>query len=562
MLYQGKESLLQLAGLLAAKSISRAVVSPGSRNAPVIAALNRQQGIKCLSIVDERSAAFFALGIAQQTLKPVAISCTSGTAALNYAPAIAEAYYQQVPLIVLTADRPPEWIDQGDGQTIRQQGLYANFIRKSVQLPLEPWNENALRYNARLINEAIDAATFPVCGPVHINIPLSEPLYEESDKPSIPVPVMETIKTSSQISSESFQRLADQWNGAGSKLVITGLLSPEPALNSLLNRLAEDETVAVFTETTSNLSGKFFFPHIDRLIDGVENHPPHEFAPDLLITLGGHIVSRKVKAWLQKHKPGAHWHIAANGFHMDTFRSLTHSIPIKPADFFHHFIQKTEPSKGGYRQLWLDRQETRTQKHHAYIRQCKWSDLKAFQIILEHIPNGSMVQAGNSTPVRYLQLFDLPANTSCFGNRGVSGIDGCMSTASGAAWANPVLTVLITGDVAFIYDSNALWNPNLSPNLRIVVMNNGGGNIFRIIDGPDSMPELDTFIETPHIPKVQHLANMFGLDYYAASDESRLQSCLPAFLDKNILNPAILEVKTSNKTSAAVLREYFKFLRS
>lgn len=559
--YKGKESLIQLAALLAAKGVSAAILSPGSRNAPVIAALNRQQDITCLSIIDERSAAFFALGIAQQTRKPVAISCTSGTAALNYAPAIAEAYYQQLPLIVLTADRPPEWIDQGDGQTIRQKNLYANYIRKSVQLPSEPLNENSLRYNARLINEAIDAATFPVCGPVQINIPLGEPLYEESDKPSPAIPVMELIKTTAQISAVSFQDLADQWNRARSKLVIAGLLSPEPELNSLLNRLAEDETAAVFTETTSNLNGKYFFPHIDRLIDGIEHETHSNFTPDLLITLGGNIVSRKVKAWLQKHKPQTHWHITANGFHMDTFRSLTSTIPMQPAAFFSHFIQKIELVTGNYRRLWMGRQAARTAKHNEYIRQCKWSDLKAFRILLEHIPGGSMMQAGNSTPVRYLQLFDLPANTNCFGNRGVSGIDGCMSTAAGAAWANPALTVLITGDVAFMYDSNALWNPNLTPNLRIIVINNGGGNIFRIIDGPDTMPELEDFIETPHIPQIQLLANMYGLDYYAASDESGLQACLPVFLDINIQKPAILEVKTPNKTSAAVLREYFKYLK-
>ncbi|HHN47959.1 MAG TPA: 2-succinyl-5-enolpyruvyl-6-hydroxy-3-cyclohexene-1-carboxylic-acid synthase [Bacteroidales bacterium] len=562
MRYRGKESLVQLAGLLAAKGVSTAIVSPGSRNAPVIAALNRQEGIKCLSIVDERSAAFFALGIAQQTRKPVVISCTSGTAALNYAPAIAEAYYQQIPLIVLTADRPPEWIDQGDGQTIRQQDLYANYIRKSVQLPSEPWSENSLHYNARLINEAIDAATFPVCGPVHINIPLNEPLYEESEKPQVKFPVMELIKTCPQISKETFLELANIWNHAGSKLVITGSYSPKPELNSLLNQLAEDETVAVFTETISNLSGKYFFPHIDRLIDGLEHESQDNFTPDLLITLGGNIVSRKVKAWLQKHKSGAHWHIATGDFHMNTFRNLTQTIPMDAAEFFSYFIENINPANGNYRQLWLDRQAAKTMKHNAYIRQCKWSDLKAFRIILEHIPGGTMIQAGNSTPVRYLQLFDFPANTTCFGNRGVSGIDGCMSTAAGAAWANPALTVLITGDVAFMYDSNALWNPNLTPNLRIIVMNNGGGNIFRIIDGPDTMPELERFIETPHIPQIQHLANVFGLDYYVATDESELQACLPVFLDKSMMKPAIFEVKTSNKTSAAVLREYFKYLRS
>lgn len=562
MLYKGKESLIQLAGLLAAKGVSTAVVSPGSRNAPVIAALNRQEGIECLSIVDERSAAFFALGVAQQTRKPVSISCTSGTAALNYAPAIAEAYYQQIPLIVLTADRPPEWVDQGDGQTIRQHELYTNYIRKSIQLPSEPWNETTLRYNARLINEAIDAATFPVCGPVHINIPLSEPLYNESENLLPDVPLMEILNVHPQVGKEDLLRLAESWNAARSKLIITGLLPPDNKLNLLLAKLAEDRGVAIFTESTSNLGNKNFFPHIDRLIDGVENESENHLTPDLLITLGGNIVSRKVKAWLQKQKPKTHWHISPGGFHMDVFRCLSMSIPMNASEFFNNFIPLIKPACFNYHQVWSERQQARNHKHNAFLKQCAWSDLKAFEIMLEYIPAGTMIQAGNSTPVRYLQLFDQPNSTNCFGNRGVSGIDGCMSTAVGAAWANPALMVLITGDVALMYDSNALWNRHLTPNLRIIVMNNGGGNIFRIIEGPDTMPELEQFIETPYIPKIQQMAQMFGLDFYAASDESGLQACLPTFLDLNIRKPAILEIKTPNKTSAAVLREYFKYLRS
>lgn len=562
MFYKGKESLVQLAGLLAAKGVTTAVISPGSRNAPVIAALNRQKELECLSIVDERSAAFFALGIAQQIRRPVAISCTSGTAALNYAPAIAEAYYQQIPLIVLTADRPPEWIDQGDGQTIRQHELYANYIRKSVQLPSEPWNETTLRYNARLINEAIDAATFPVCGPVHINIPLSEPLYKENENSFTDAPLMSRMPITAQIGQTELSILVEEWNKTKSKLIIAGLLSPGKKLNSLLNQIADDPAVAIFTETTSNLSGKHFFPHIDRLIDGVENEHKDYFIPDLLITFGGHIVSRKVKAWLQNKKPKAHWHIDSGDFYLDAFSCLSRSIPIKIEDFLNSFIPLIKPASTGYRQLWSERNATRNHKHSDFLQKCPWSDLKAFEIILEHIPAGTMIQAGNSSPIRYLQLFKMPNDSEYFGNRGVSGIDGCMSTAAGAAWANHALTVLITGDVAFMYDSNALWNQHLTPNLRIIVMNNGGGNIFRIIEGPDTMPELEQFIETPYIPELKHLAHTFGLEYYAATDESGLKECLPSFLDLNMRKPTILEIKTPNKTSAAVLREYFKYLKS
>lgn len=562
MQYRGKESLVQLATLLAAKGVSVAVLSPGSRNAPVIAALNRQTDIKCLSVVDERSAAFFALGIAQQTRKPVAISCTSGTAALNYAPAIAEAYYQQIPLVVLTADRPPEWIDQGDGQTIRQQDLYNNYIRKSVQLPAEPWSQNTLRYNARLVAEAIDAALYPVAGPVHINIPLSEPLYGESNQPDLEIPVMELVTVSKGIENNDLDVLARHWNSVSKKLIITGLMPPCAHLQFLLNQISENLGVAVFTETTSNLHGNFFFPQIDRLIDGIENEPSGELQPELLITLGGNIVSRKIKSWLQKCKPKHHWHISPDGFHTDTFRSLTHSIPLQANDFFNQLLPLAKPTDSNYRQLWLSRHTIRSCRHFDFLQTAPWSDLKAFEIILSQIPPGTMIQAGNSTPIRYLQLFEMPEKSVCYGNRGVSGIDGCTSTAAGAAWANPALTVLITGDVGFMYDSNGLWNQNLKANFRIVVMSNGGGNIFRIIEGPDTLPEFEEFIETPYIPNLQYLAGMFGLDYFAASDAAGLQVCLPVFLDPKNNKPALLEVKTPNKTSAATLKEYFKFLRS
>lgn len=562
MPYKGKESLIQLAGLLAAKGVETAVISPGSRNAPVIAALNRQEGIRCLSIVDERSAAFFALGIAQQTQKPVAIACTSGTASLNYAPAIAEAYYQQVPLIVLTADRPAEWIDQGDGQTLRQHGLYANYIRKSVQLPAEPWNENTLRYNTRLINEAIDASTYPDYGPVHINIPLSEPLYKETEKQLPPVNAVELIKVKHALDEKTLLNLVGKWNKAKSKLVVTGLLFPDPVINSLLQSLSDDPTVAIFTETTSNLKGRNFFPHIDRLIDGIENEINDRFVPEILLTLGGNIVSRKLKAWLQTHKPKEHWHVASAEFHTDTFRSLTLTIPAKASDFLEDFVPLTKASPGNYLADWAERQSSRTVKHNEFIRAGEWSDLKAFDCILKNIAPGTMLQAGNSTPIRYLQLFDMPSQTTCFGNRGVSGIDGCMSTAAGAAWAVKTPTVFIGGDVTFMYDSNALWNQHFPSNLRIIVMNNGGGNIFRIIEGPDTMPELDTFIETPFIPEIEHLVKMFGLDFYSVSSEDDLLDTLPIFLDQNTGKSAVLEVKTPNKTSASVLREYFKYLRS
>lgn len=560
MSYTGKEAVFQLSAILAGKGVEYAILSPGSRNAPLIAAFERQAGIQCLSVVDERSAAFFALGIAQQTRKPVAVVCTSGTAALNYSPAIAEAYYQEIPLIIITADRPQEWIDQGDGQAIRQTRLYEPFIRRAVQLPTEPRTLNELRYSARLVHEAIDASVFPVFGPVHINVPLQDPLYQGYPSDPLPDSNIDLLSVETIPDPWALQKLASAWNQAKSKLIIVGQHFPCIRINALMEELSEDPSLAIFTETTSNLQGSMFFSHIDRLIDGMDPLMAESFSPEIVLGLGGHIVSRKVKAWLQKHPPKAHWQVSPSGQHMDPFRALTMSIPSQVFPFLKAFVPLASKTSSDYHASWVQHAEKRRQRHAQYLSQVPWSDLKAFQTILPQIPAGTVIQAGNSTPVRYLQLFDQVAGTSCYGNRGTSGIDGCMSTAAGAAWANPSLMLLITGDLAFLYDSNALWNQHLSPNLRIIVINNGGGNIFRIIEGPDTLPELDPYIETPYVPALHHLAEMYNLDFYRSTDEESLKKALPQFLHPRTSRPAILEVKTPNKLSAAVLRDYFKFL--
>ncbi len=561
MANSGKPILSHLADILIAKGVSTVIISPGSRNAPVIKSLIRMPGLTCLSVIDERSAAFFALGIAQQTCTPVAIVCTSGSAPLNYAPAVAEAFYQQIPLVVITADRPPEWIDQGDGQAIRQTHIYANFIRYTTSLPAEPHNPDTIRFGIRLINEAIDAATSPIPGPVHVNIPLSEPLYSGEIASESTGVLMEKLKISSTLDSALAKNLIEQWNKASSKLILTGLLPPNPELNNLLATIAKDPSVAVLTENTSNLFDTNFLSHTDRLIEGFSPEMGSCFVPDLLITLGGNIVSRRVKAWLQKSKPSAHWHVGVSDQYMDTFRSLSLSIPLTPVAFFRILIDGIKPVASGYCQKWKELVRERALKHDLFFDNCLWSDLKAYEIITRKLPAGCIIQAGNSTPVRYLQLFEFPHPPACYSNRGVSGIDGVVSTAAGAAWANQQLTILFSGDLSLFYDSNGLWNTNLTKNLRIIVFNNGGGNIFRIIEGPDDMPGFEKFLETPVIPSIRQLAALFNLDFYSVSDAIGLEASLPMFLDVSLKKTAILEVITQNKTSAEMLKKYFQSIR-
>lgn len=547
-----------LAELMFQRNIRHLVISPGSRNAPIIDAFCKRRGFDCKAIVDERSAAFFALGMAQQLKQPVAIACTSGTAPLNFAPAIAEAYYQRIPLLVLTADRPVEFIDQGDGQTIRQQNVFANYIRKSVQLPQSIKTGDDLWYANRLVSEALNAAILPVAGPVHINLPFSEPLYGVKI-PETPAPKdIRIVETTPSLSAKAMVALEKEWLGARRKLLIVGQLQQNTSLEQRLKELAADPSVVILTEATSNLNGPEFIAWIDRCLAAIPADD-NDFVPDLLVTFGGAVVSKRIKGWLRKAPVKSHWHIDPADLHMDTYQHLTHSIPMFAEDFFGQFkpanIDSNDPFSGSWHKLSARARET----HQKFLSACPYSDLKIFEKIIENTPAGYEFQLANSTPVRYAQLFEFPQAIRFDSNRGVSGIDGSISTAAGAAFISQKPTLMITGDLGFFYDSNALWNKYLPKNLKVIMINNGGGGIFRYIDGPDQTGALEEFFEASHDTSSELIAKAFGLDYFLASDLESLHSQLIVFFRES-QRPALLEIKSPAVESAATLRAYFRAL--
>lgn len=557
--------LALLGAILIKKGIRRIVVSPGSRNAPAIIRFNRIPGMHLYSIADERSAGFYALGMALETRETVALLCTSGSAALNYAAAIAEAYYQQLPLLVITTDRPAEWIDQGDGQTIRQQQVFANYIRKSFQLPeINNNNPEEIAFFARLSAEAIDRTQFPVCGPVHLNIPVREPLYDiDFDHPFADITLPSLIGVVNQVSSANIATLAEIWNACPSRLILVGQLPVNNVLSKKLRSLAANGSVVVLMESTSNIRGEGFAGCIDALIEGLTPETQPEFSPQLLLTLGGAIVSKKIKALLRKIKPAHHWHVSPDveGFHMDTFRSLTLTLPVRPDIFLDQLAGLSLHTSSTFADLWKQRAKERQKKHEAYLKAIPFTDFKAYEHIFNSLPNNGELFLGNSTPVRYGQLFSKLNGYPVQSNRGTSGIDGCVSTAAGAAMVAEHTVTVITGDISFFYDSNALWNDALPANLRIILINNGGGNIFRVIPGPDKFEELEPFIETAHHRSGEALAKGFGLEYYSASGEAELLSALKPFFNHSD-KTALLEIFTPNKLSAQVLKDYFKFIAS
>ncbi|WP_065219221.1 MULTISPECIES: 2-succinyl-5-enolpyruvyl-6-hydroxy-3-cyclohexene-1-carboxylic-acid synthase [Butyricimonas] len=561
-LHSDIESVRILVSLLIQKGIRDVVLSPGSRNAPLLVSISRARRLHHRVIVDERSAAFFALGMAQQSGEPVALVCTSGTALLNYAPAVAEAYYQGVPLIVISADRPTEWIDQDDSQTIHQQNALAPFVKASYQLPTVVTNEEDHWHANRLVNEAINLSRTPRKGPVHVNIPLREPLYEFHHKALQTEREIDPTPAGNVIPGEVLNQLRQEYSSATNVMIIAGFQAPDPALQQRIEQLAGFSNTVVFTESISNLTTPCSFSTIDRIISTVRPVESKAYAPDLLITFGGAIVSRMIKAFIRNHPPRVHWHIDERTSPPDTYKSMTRHVQMSAGEFFKQFLTTPFPlvSASGYAWKWLQKAETAASKHEAYVNRIPWCDLKAFSILMPAIPADSRLQLGNSTPIRYAQLFRYSQVSRSDANRGTSGIDGCTSTAIGAACAFNGMTTLIVGDNSFLYDSNALWMKGIPPRLRIIVMQNGGGGIFRFLPGPSALQEVEKFFQTPHKVDLKQLASVYNFDVYKVSDEMSLQQALVQFFLPS-QRPAILIIETPGDTSGEILKGYFEALK-
>lgn len=546
----------ELARLCAAKGVRHAVISPGSRNAPLVISFLKQGDIQCVQVIDERSAAFFALGMAQQLHQPVALICTSGTAVLNYGPAIAEAFYQRIPLLVISADRPAEWIDQGEGQTIRQRNVLAPHLRKNVQLPRQ-MDELAAWHCARLINTAINATLLPVPGPVQVNVPFDEPLYQTVEEYP-PARLIAPVPVEAFMLPDRGWR-AEQLSKSLKVMVLVGQGTWGEGLRQQLRKWAALPQCVVLTEATSNLDEEPFITCIDRAIEGIGENNEHDLRPEVLITFGGAIVSKRIKGLLRKWKPAEHWHVDPETRHYDTFQSLTQHIAVAPHVFFAQLQDRLGPNESIYAEAWRMMDQRMREAQERFLKATPFCDLTVFKELLARIPEGSDIHLANSTAARYVQLFDRQRKHTFFSNRGTSGIDGCTSTAIGAARASGRPTTLITGDVAFCYDSNAFWNKHLPHQLKVVVIDNGGGNIFRYIPGPDRDPELMPWFESPHHRDIPALVKSYGLACYTAHDDASLEAGLEKLYAPHE-TPAVLVITTDRELSPKVLREHFSVL--
>lgn len=554
--YSNKPLVGDLISILVESGLKHVVVSPGSRNAPISYSFVEHPDVTVYSVPDERVAGYMALGMCQMLEAPVAVVCTSGTAAYNYGPAVAEACYQKNPLIILTADRPEEWIAQGEGQTIFQKDIFGKHVLFSAQLNEDHEDKDLRWHNIRRINEAWEICTTQTQGPVHLNIGLREPLYQFTDE--LPAPMIKrTMQMEHRMTEEQWETLRKTFNSK-EKVLIVLTQNGGVSANKYVDQVSRWNNVLTFSETTSNVHATEVVSCIDRFLESLDADQTESLKPDLVVTIGHNIISKKLRRLL-RNSEAVHWHVDETDRFLDTFQKLELTIPVTGDEFFNQIAHSTHSSESTYHSHWIEHEKKVKERHARFLETCSYSDMKVFEVLLSQMPEHIDLQMGNSSVVRYIQLYDARPDLRYFGNRGTSGIDGCTSTAIGAAIISQKPTYLISGDIAFFYDSNAFWHDHLPKNFKAIVINNGGGGIFRIIPGPKSTNALDPCFETPHHRTAEHIAKAHQLQYYHVKDLDELQDVLIQF--HQATQPSILEIFTPRERNDQVLQDYFSSLK-
>lgn len=546
-----KQQIADLAFLLRQHGCENIVICPGSRNAPLIQLFESDPHFHCHSIVDERSAGYIALGMAGQTGKPVAVVTTSGTATLNLAPAVAEAFYQELPLVIVTADRPAEFPPQFSNQRIGQADIYAPNIKQSWQLPAGIDHiTTPVKVVSRMDDLIGNACTVPM-GPVHLNIPLEEPLYT----PVTREPSVATTETKKRvqhphrktISAKDAALLKKHLTNNNRLLFIVGAGRYTEEEAALLAGLTDSFGVAVIAENITNLPPGKCISVPELVLGRADEKTREQLIPDLVVATGGAVVSKKTRLFAQGLKDVPL--LLPDGIPVDLFREIMHAQEG----------QIKEPNS--YAATWKALEEEAVILAETCFTNAAFSNLTACSMVLDRLPAGSTVHLGNSGTVRYAQLKKSRSDLRYQSNRGTSGIDGSLSTAVGAAMVSDRQHVIILGDLSFVYDSNAMWNRHFPANLQIIILNDKGGGIFRLLEGPDRMPFFEEFSVTAHPVALQQLAQAFELRYLQAEEPSAFKHALDQLFEDN-QPPTVLEADTSKSENSRIFKQFFTQLQS
>ena len=556
--------ILTVPEICSKNGITDAIIAPGSRNAPLTISFARHNDINCKVIPDERSAAFIALGIAQQTNRPVVLICTSGSAALNFAPAIAEAYFQQIPLLILTADRPPEWIDQLDGQTIRQNNIYGNHVKKSFTIEVDLSHEDAKWYAQRQLNEGINLSKAFPPGPVHLNYPFREPLYPIQEYETPDVKIIENVTGISKLSESQIIRIKEDLRTFERKLIICGQDVRSSEELAALKQISEELKIPVVGDIISNIHGnESSITHSDIFLGSKKSGLQQSLKTDLLITFGKSILSKNLKQFLRNNPPKEHWHIQKAGYAADTYKGLTKVIYSEELDFLNILLESKEKEdfnfqkQENYYHIWVIEERKAKRLINSFFPQEFPSEFSLVHNAISSLKNANL-HLSNSMTVRYANFIGLNENqdnVTVYCNRGTSGIDGCTSTAIGASLSSEKLNILISGDMAFLYDRNAFWHNYKYLNFRAIVLNNHGGGIFRMINGPSSTPELEEYFETSQSKTTKNLCEEYGIEYLFCDNKRKVKNLLQRLFENDGI-PKILEIESKSSDNKQILDDF------
>lgn len=548
-MYSDNKMVLQLMSLLKQFNIRRIVISPGSRHFAFVHSLEADSWFKLYSVVDERSAAFFALGLIQECGEPVAVTCSSGTACMNYGSAVVEAFYQRLPLLVLSSDRIPEYLNQLEDQMYDQLDTFTNCTKYHGQLP-EIKNETDVWYCNRILNEAFLELNHHGRGPVHVNIPFVA--HNTDTFSTLELPVVRKI-TLHDAETNKFE-----WKSMGEKLkgkkvmIVWGqsvIITPE--LDAAVSKFCEMTDAIILTDKLSNLHNKYAILNTTVTLGVLTRDETISLHPDIVISVGGNYIFNNEIKWFAK---GAqNWQVGKEDKVIDPFRNLTEIFEMSETFFFSKFIEFADVhNKGAYKDEWLSisRQPS--------IPEPEYNELYAIGSLLKQLPQNVDLQLANSLTIRMSHMFDVHPSIRVNCNRGVNGIDGSMSTAVGFGADNDRLTFYITGDLSFFYDMNSLWIRHLSPKMRIMLINNGGGGVMYAPLNDEKRKTLPTHVAAGHSLSAKGWVESLGFKYIAANSKEEVDAGVKELLNDRADRPVFMEVfSVINPNDINAMKDYY-----
>lgn len=544
-----------LINLLSKFGVTKLVLSSGSRNIPFVSAVELDSRFECYSVVDERNAAFFALGMSQQLNEPVAIACTSGTAASNYLSGVTEAFYSHTPLIVLTFDRNPYLLHQIETQKIDQTAIFQSVVKKTVTLPIIK-DEDDIWYCQRLINEALIAMHQHQDGPVHINIPLignQNRLMSESINRDI-IDDVNFIDYISHDNIEKFKKYASALKNKKVLMVIGQTIPLDEKTKNAIKSFCHQYHTPVLADNLSNFRcDEMIFA--EGVAKALNAKTIVDYIPDIIISFGANFQER-LKDLFRAHKEKIeHWSIEPEGIIRDVFKCQSAVFECKPLNFFEKMNRYA--SNGCDKEYFNQWKEL---ENALIMPEMDFTNFYVAQEFSKVIPNDSVLHTAILNSTRLMQFFKLDSSIRCFSNVNAFGIDGCLPTFMGHAVATDKLAFLFIGDLSFLYGMNAAAIKHRGNNIRILVDNNGGGAEFHIMPDSNTIPTIDWHIGCAHDRSIKGWVESMDYEYLIARNKDELNEALQIFVSKEHEKPVVLEVFTKMKEDGEFTLSVYKSL--